>query len=291
MKTGTEIAGKIRFRSTYHSVIVGDGFTLVELLVVIAIIAVLAGLLLPVLSRAKAKAKTIVCQNNLRQQGIVLAMYVDDHRTYPTDTIIYSAKGVRMDGYDWTDFFAPLQAYVERGGEKPDGFRVSTRQRTIFNCPARGRENQPRSMFGPVSEQAFEVGYDYNSSGTAGTICAGKPLGLSPIVFQATNTAGQYLGSVSMRVTPSMIQAPADMITMGDVVTVDEWFRFANAKFAVVPWMEKLGIRVADVHTEGANMAFCDGHVEHHKRQSWVEGSYRARRRWNNDHEAHPETW
>jgi prepilin-type N-terminal cleavage/methylation domain-containing protein/prepilin-type processing-associated H-X9-DG protein len=54
-------------------------FTLVELLVVLAVIGVLAGLLLPALGRAKSRAYRASCLNNLRQLGLAIAMYADDH--------------------------------------------------------------------------------------------------------------------------------------------------------------------------------------------------------------------
>ena len=112
------------------------GFSLLELLVAIAIIAVLAALLLPALSRAKNKARSTQCLNNLRQWGFAFRQYADDNQDY----VPRRGQGVKpLEQIDRPeDWFNALPPYLKLPSYQQlftNHQRLSAAAPSVFVCP------------------------------------------------------------------------------------------------------------------------------------------------------------
>jgi prepilin-type processing-associated H-X9-DG protein/prepilin-type N-terminal cleavage/methylation domain-containing protein len=239
-------------------------FTLLELLVVIAVIVILVSLLLPSLTRAKDQARTASCKNNLRQMGIALTVYVSEFRHYPMyiPGYAYVETFGKPEQYIWADLLLPLVAS----------------NRLIFNCPSNPEKyrwtNSPMGFFVNVITNGFSYGYNEGGGG----IVKGNPYSLG------LGWGGNQLVSMTP-LAESRVMRPANMIAIGDSTSDFYW------DISMSPQHSFPRLWPGKRHSQGANVAFCDGHVEFFKQDVLVDENDDMRRRWNNDHEPHPETW
>jgi prepilin-type N-terminal cleavage/methylation domain-containing protein/prepilin-type processing-associated H-X9-DG protein len=146
------------------------GFTLIELLVVIAIIAILAGMLLPALNKAKQRAQMSKCINNLHQIGIGMKLYVDENNdTFPPASVSqYNPAVSPALDYGYGNFLGgndPLPAFtLTSSGAHPAAtnrlLNIYVPARETWHCPA----DRGLFDFRPTCFLAVGNGYRFNCS-------------------------------------------------------------------------------------------------------------------------------
>ncbi len=249
----------------------GSGFTLIELLFVIAIIAILAALLLPVLTRAKAAARVAGCKSNLHQIGLGLNLYLGDFQRYPYHQVWFDSQPT-LQPLSWGRALVPYTASDWTNGLFlcPDYKFITT---DFYQDGSPGLRNGWATPFGS---------YGYNANGTLG----GRPKVLEPCLGLGPSATVSLTINLEPAIRDSQVKAPSDLIAVGDSVAGSALLDPTVINLPFYPYL----LRQSHTHGDFANSLFCDGHVEFGKRETLFRATETERKRWNNDNEPHPET-
>lgn len=223
-----------------------SGFTLIELLVVIAIIAILAGLLLPALSKAKQKAIQVKCTGNLKQSAMAVLMYADDFNDKLCGTPTEGLWGGQQAQYTRTTddqlvaYIAPYIGHPRRE-TVPNGTTVTVDN---FFCP--GFKRAATQSTGYNRQDYILPGASVRLDDSTGpTVALGQPpFGYPP----NSNPSPIY---PPMRLSQVLGFASADRIFM----TVDS----DQLGSPTAGWSAVLPVRPS--HGNVRNAAYFDGHV------------------------------
>lgn len=231
-----------------HQVKQQQAFTLIELLVVVSIIALLIGILLPVLGSARHSARAMQCMSNMRQLGIAHYAYTTEHN----GELIKAALAHGGGGYNGDTFVMQLRDYWDSSSQSIDGEQILARS-PLDDSPHWGPAPAGQPVPGGDASQRRRTSYGLNDYLTT----------LTPLASQRHTRLHQI--SDTSNTVHMLAMAYTGSFAGSDHVHATGWFR-ASGPPAHARASDQAQTNSVSGETGAANAvsnyAFLDGHVE-----------------------------